>query len=78
MTESIAAALRRVHFLSGLSDTFYDRLAPLARTVSISAGGVLFRQGDVASEFYVLLEGIVAMEICAGNWVQTAPDRGVG
>jgi CRP-like cAMP-binding protein len=65
MTDSIEAALRRVQFLGDLSDTFLDRLAPVARTVSISAGGVLFRQGDVANEFYVLLEGIVSLEICA-------------
>ena len=38
MTESIAAALRRVHFLSGLSDTFYDRLA-LSGPNSFDLGG---------------------------------------
>jgi len=65
MTESVATALRRVQFLDQVADEFLDRLAPLARTVSIPSGGILFRQGDVASEFFLLVEGNASLEICA-------------
>jgi CRP-like cAMP-binding protein len=64
-TQSGSSALRRVHFLSDVSDEFLDRLAPLAQTVSLPAGSVIFRQGDVATSFYLLLEGSASLEICA-------------
>jgi len=65
MTESIIIALRGTQFLKDISEELLDRIAPLARTVSIPSGGVLFRQGDLAGEFYVLLAGNVSLEICA-------------
>jgi CRP-like cAMP-binding protein len=64
-TQSVVSALRRVHFLSDASDEFLDRLAPLARTISLPAGSVIFRQGDVATSFYLLVEGRVSLEISA-------------
>jgi CRP-like cAMP-binding protein len=65
MAESLTSALRRVQFLKDVSDEFLDRLAPLAQTVSVRAGSLVFRQGDVANSFYLLLEGSVSLEICA-------------
>jgi CRP-like cAMP-binding protein len=64
-TQSVVSVLRRVHFLSDASDEFLDRLAPLARTISLPAGSVIFRQGDTATSFYLLVEGSVALEISA-------------
>jgi len=65
MAQSVVSVLRQVPFLNSIPDEFLDRLAPVARRVSVAAGGVVFREGDAATSLYLLLDGIVALEICA-------------
>jgi CRP/FNR family transcriptional regulator, cyclic AMP receptor protein len=65
MAESLVDALRKIQFLRDVDDEFLARLAPLARTVLVPAGAVLFRQGDPAKSFYLLLEGSASLEFCA-------------
>jgi CRP/FNR family transcriptional regulator, cyclic AMP receptor protein len=65
MTQPVISVLRRVQFLEDASDEFLDRLAPRAQIVTVPAGRLVFRQGDVANSFYLLLEGSVSLEICA-------------
>ncbi|MFU8877713.1 MAG: Crp/Fnr family transcriptional regulator, partial [Wenzhouxiangellaceae bacterium] len=50
---------------SGMSDDFLDRLAAHASAIEVEDGTCLFRGGDPASHFYLLIEGEVSIEIPA-------------
>lgn len=63
MEQVIRDSLRRSRLCSGLSN---ERLAELARVVSYErrdAGEVLFRAGDAADRFFILLHGHVVLTI---------------
>jgi CRP-like cAMP-binding protein len=66
MTETNAAdTLRGIQFLRDLSEELIEQLAGVARVVEFPAGTVIFRQGDVASTLYLVVEGNVSLEVCA-------------
>ena len=52
-------------FFSGLSDNAVDFLADHAERCELSAGKVLFHQGDPAKHFYLLLAGHLSLGIPA-------------
>ncbi|HUU09138.1 MAG TPA: Crp/Fnr family transcriptional regulator [Phycisphaerae bacterium] len=56
---SIAESLKHVSLFAGLDDASRRSMARLASTRHVPAGGVLFRDGDTAEGFYVVLEGQV-------------------
>jgi signal transduction histidine kinase len=49
--------LREVPILSGLGDVELERLAELGRERRLATGDLLFREGDRATAFHILLEG---------------------
>jgi signal transduction histidine kinase len=49
--------LREVPILAGLGDAELERLAELGRERRLAAGDLLFREGDRATAFHILLEG---------------------
>jgi len=49
--------LRDVPILAGLGDAELERLAELGRARRLAAGDLLFREGDRATAFHILLEG---------------------
>lgn len=49
-------------FLAGLSSAQLDALADCAMRIRFSTGDVIFREGDPANRFYLLIKGKVALE----------------
>ncbi|WBT39322.1 MULTISPECIES: Crp/Fnr family transcriptional regulator [Hyphomicrobium] len=53
--------LRGALFLSGLSESDFKKFAAETPIVTLSAGEILFHQGDVATAFYFVLDGWAAL-----------------
>jgi CRP/FNR family transcriptional regulator, cyclic AMP receptor protein len=51
------AQLREVGLFGALSDDFLEHLANTLSVVSVMPGDTIFREGDPAREFYVVLDG---------------------
>ena len=54
--------LAKVPLLSGLSATDLARVGRICDEIDLPAGKTVIRQGGFASEFYIILEGTVAVE----------------
>lgn len=65
MTNDAVETLRGIQLLQELPDDLLQQLATIARVVEFPAGAVIFRQGDAATTIYLVVEGNVALEICA-------------
>ncbi len=52
-----AAALREIALFGALSDEVLDRLAATLTVLHTEAGAFVFREGDTAREFFVVLDG---------------------
>ena len=64
-SNSIQKSLAEAQAFSGLDDEYAERLAEHGTEVSIEDGEVLFRSGEAAKHFYVLVEGEICIEIPA-------------
>jgi CRP/FNR family cyclic AMP-dependent transcriptional regulator len=62
-----ANALRELSFLSGLDPLQLETLCDCAMKATFAAGEVVFREGDPANRFYVILNGTVALEAQQDN-----------
>jgi CRP-like cAMP-binding protein len=62
-TRSIAEYLAEHPFFAGLDSASIQELAGCAVNEHVRTGGYLFRQGDEASHFYVIMHGRVALEL---------------
>jgi CRP/FNR family cyclic AMP-dependent transcriptional regulator len=62
-TETLQTLLGRQPFVHGFQPHQIDSLAKLATEVRFEADHVLFREDDECSEFYLILSGLVALEI---------------
>ena len=65
MRETHLAALRHHPFVLEFEARHIERLAALARDVRFDRNHVIFREGDECSEFYLIVNGLVALEIAA-------------
>ncbi|MEP6833943.1 MAG: cyclic nucleotide-binding domain-containing protein [Gemmatimonas sp.] len=78
-------------FTSGLDAHHVNQLASMAREMCFETGSVIFPEGDHSREFYLLVHGMVALEICSGSsqhrfqtlyandefgWSALMPDKG--
>lgn len=54
-------------FLQGLSAEHIATLAGCAMPTSFAAGQFIFREGEIANRFYLIQEGLVALEASAAN-----------
>ena len=61
----LMAKLREMEFLEGVSDEHLQRLIDVARPVEFAEDAVIYREGDPASEVYLIVSGAVSVEICA-------------
>lgn len=61
LNSSDIALLGRTRFLEALGRETFGDLVALAKPVHLPTGATLFRQGDAADAFYVVLEGWVAL-----------------
>ena len=71
--EAQVVALRTVPFLSVLPLQTIEYLAERVVDVRLAAGEQLFRRGDHGDRFYVLREGVLAVELDAGDKLLEAP-----
>ena len=55
--------LREQPFFSGLSEAFLAEIAPAARELAYELGTTIAREGDVAKEFCLIVQGKVALEM---------------
>ena len=65
MRESILNMLRHHPFVAEFEPRHVERLADLAKEVRFERDQILFREGDDASEFYLIVNGLIALEIAA-------------
>lgn len=69
MKESLLATLRHHPFVAEFEARHVERLAELAREVRFERDQILFREGDECSDFYLIVNGLVALEIAAPKHV---------
>jgi len=63
MTQTLLQTLQKHPFVEGFRPEHTARLAALAQEVHFSADQVIFHEGDDHSVFYLLVEGMVALEL---------------
>ena len=65
MRETVLAMLRHHPFVAEFEPRHVDKLATLAKEIRFDRDQILFREGDECSEFYLIVTGLVALEIAA-------------
>ena len=65
MRETVLARLRHHPFVAEFGHEHVEKLAALAREVRFDRDHVVFREGDESAEFYLIVTGLVALEIAA-------------
>ena len=63
MSESLLPVLQLHPFVSGFRPEHTERLAALAKQVHFANGQIIFHEGDTHSVFYLIGEGMVALEL---------------
>jgi CRP-like cAMP-binding protein len=66
-SSTIRESLQRIQFLQNVTPELIDELAGISSLVEFSSDAIIFRQGDVASSIYLILEGRVSLELCAAG-----------
>lgn len=64
-TDDVTSLLAKQHFVKGFTPAQVDKLAGLAKRVRFERGEILFREGDERHEFYLIVSGMVALEIAS-------------
>lgn len=62
-TNPLLTVVAQHPFTSGLDDAHIEQLAGMAREMCFDTGRVVFPEGDQSREFYLLVHGMVALEI---------------
>jgi CRP-like cAMP-binding protein len=63
MSANVLETLKRHPFAHGLEPSHVERLASLARFTHIARDQVIFKEGEMDSRFFLIVEGPVALEI---------------
>jgi CRP-like cAMP-binding protein len=61
--QALKAMLRKHPFVEAFEPAHVDRLAALASPVCFERDQVVFHEGDECSEFYMIVSGLMALEI---------------
>lgn len=69
MTQNLLQVLQQHPFVADFQPAHTQRLGALARQVQFAEGQVIFHEGDDYSVFYLLVDGMVALEIEAPDHV---------
>ena len=67
MSDPVLSVVAAHPFTAGLDSEHVNRLAMMAREMCFDTGRVIFPEGDHSREFYLLVNGMVALEICSGG-----------
>ena len=62
---SIVETLRDLGFLSDVAEEHLQRLAESAKVVDFPTDTTIFREGEPASQIFLIVHGNVSLEICA-------------
>jgi CRP/FNR family transcriptional regulator, cyclic AMP receptor protein len=65
MRQSLLDTLRHHPFVAQFEPAHVEKLAALAREVRFDREHIIFREGDESSEFYLVVTGLVSLEIAA-------------
>ncbi len=65
MTEAIQSMLQRHPFVQDFQPRHVEKLKAMATRVRFERDQVIFREGDECSEFYLIVTGMIALEIAA-------------
>ena len=65
MRETVLALLRHHPFVAEFEPRHVEKLAAPGREVRFDRDHIIFREGDECSEFYLIVTGLVALEIAA-------------
>ena len=63
MMHSLEPIIREHPFFQGLEDSYIQLIVECAKNMRFDEGKVLFRQGEPADHFYLIREGLVAVEL---------------
>ena len=61
--QGMHATLRRHPFVEGFEPAHVDKLAALARPVTFGRDQVVFHEGDECNDFFIILKGLIALEV---------------
>jgi len=61
--QTTTTLLRKQAFFDGFNEQRIEKLGALAREVRFERDRVLFREGEESTDFYLILSGMVALEI---------------
>jgi CRP-like cAMP-binding protein len=59
----VITTIRESDFTQGMEDKHIKKLATIAREVAFDQGEVIFREGDLDEEFYLIQSGEVTLEV---------------
>lgn len=62
---AVLTALREVHLLGDLAEEHLRQLAAISQCAEYSAGKVVFREGEPATDVFFVVSGDVALDMCA-------------
>ena len=63
MSNSLLSVVANHPFMAGMDDAHIAQLAAMSREMCFDTGVVVFPEGDQSREFYLLVHGMVALEI---------------
>ena len=69
MMETVSEMLQHHPFVREFEPRHVEKLANMAKPVRFERDQILFREGDDCSEFYLIVTGLVALEIVAPGHV---------
>ena len=61
--QALQAVLRKHHFVEAFEPAHVDKLAALATSVRFERDHVLFHEGDECHDFYMIISGMIALEV---------------
>jgi len=65
MRDTVLNMLRHHPFVAEFEPRHIEKLASLAKEIRFERDQVLFREGDECTEFYLIVNGLIALEIAA-------------
>jgi CRP-like cAMP-binding protein len=65
--DSLIETLREIRFLHDIGQMHLEQIAKIAHVRDLTAGDIVFRQGDAAQYVYMVVSGKVSLEICAAG-----------
>jgi CRP-like cAMP-binding protein len=77
-TETSMALLRRQPFVQGLKEHEVERLGALAKEVRFPRDEILFGEGELGTDFYLIVSGMVSLEIAPPSGVCRVDTLGPG